>query len=112
MQNEVWEQVGNFLNSLRCENVGRKSYIQFSELKEADKLKKEAQEQYVIVVNKLQTDQRKSIEAYVEALQHQAFITEEQAYCQGYVDCIQLLAGVGLLENNPEIEKIVEKLKK
>ena len=112
MQNEVWEQVGNFLNSLRCENVGRKSYIQFSELKEADKLKKEAQKQYVIVVNKLQTDQRKSIEAYVEALQHQAFITEEQAYCQGYVDCIQLLAGVGLLENNPEIEKIVEKLKK
>ena len=112
MQNEVWEQVGNFLNSLRCENVGRKSYIQFSELKEADKLKKEAQEQYVIVVNKLQTDQRKSIEAYVEALKHQAFITEEQAYCQGYVDCIQLLAGVGLLENNPEIEKIVEKLKK
>ena len=112
MQNEVWEQVGNFLNSLRCENVGRQSYIQFSELKEADKLKKEAQEQYVIVVNKLQTDQRKSIEAYVEALQHQAFITEEQAYCQGYVDCIQLLAGVGLLENNPEIEKIVEKLKK
>ena len=89
MQNEVWEQVGNFLNSLRCENVGRKSYIQFSELKEADKLKKEAQEQYVIVVNKLQTDQRKSIEAYVEALEHQAFITEEQAYCQGYVDCIQ-----------------------
>lgn len=112
MQNEVWEQVGNFLNGLRCENVGRKSYVQFSELKEADKLKKEAQEQYVIVVNKLQTDQRKSIETYVEALKHQAFITEEQAYCQGYVDCIQLLAGVGLLENNPEIEKIVEKLKK
>ena len=48
----------------------------------------------------------------MEALQHQAFITEEQAYCQGYVDCIQLLAGVGLLENNPGIEKIVEKLKK
>jgi len=112
MQNEVWEQVGNFLNGLRCENVGRKSYVQFSELKEADKLKKEAQEQYVIVVNKLQTDQRKSSETYVEALKHQAFITEEQAYCQGYVDCIQLLAGVGLLENNPEIEKIVEKLKK
>ena len=112
MQNEVWEQVGNFLNGLRCENVGRKSYVQFSELKEADKLKKEAQEQYVIVVNKLQTDQRKSIETYVEALKHQAFITEEQAYCQGYVDCIQLLAGVGLLENNPERDKIVEKLKK
>ena len=48
----------------------------------------------------------------MEAWKHQAFITVEQAYCQGYVDCIKLLAGVGLLENNPEIEKIVEKLKK
>ena len=35
MQNDVWEKIGDFLNSLRCENVGRKSYIQFSELKEA-----------------------------------------------------------------------------
>ena len=46
-----------------------------------------------------------------EALQHLAFMAEEQAYCQGYVDCIQLLAGIGMLKENPEIEKIVEKLK-
>lgn len=90
----------------------RKSYIQFSELREADKLKKEAQKKYVTVVDKLQADQRKNIEVYVEALQHKAFMAEGQAYCQGYVDCIQLLAGVGLLEKNPEVEKIIEKIKK
>lgn len=112
MQNEVWEQIGNFLNSLRCENVERKSFIQFSELKNADKLKKEAQKKYVTALGKLQTDQRSNIEEYVEALQHKAFMVEEQAYCQGYVDCIQLLAGVGLLVKNPEIEKIIEKIKK
>lgn len=112
MQNEVWEQIGNFLNSLRCENVERKSYIQFLELREADKLKTEAQKKYVTAVDKLQVEQRKNIEAYVEALQHKAFMAEEQAYCQGYVDCIQLLAGVGLLEKNPEIEKIIEKIRK
>lgn len=112
MQNEVWEQIGDFLNSLRCENVERKSYIQFLELREADKLKKEAQKKYITAVDKLQVDQRKNIEVYVEALQHKAFMAEEQAYCQGYVDCIQLLAGVGLLEKNPEIEKIIEKIKK
>lgn len=109
MQNDVWEKIGDFLNSLRCENVGRKSYIQFSELKEAEKLKKEAQKKYVAAVSKLQADQRKNIEAYVEALQHKAFMSEEQAYCQGYIDCIQLLAGVGLLKKNPEIEKIIQK---
>lgn len=112
MQNEIWEQIGNFLNSLRCENVERKSYIQFSELKEADKLKKEAQKKYETAVAKLQVDQRRNIELYVEVLQHKAFMSEEQAYCQGYVDCIQLLAGMGLLEKNPEIEKIIEKIKK
>lgn len=112
MQNEVWEQIGNFLNSLRCENVERKSYIQFSELNEADKLKKEAQKKYETAVGKLQTDQRNNIEEYVETLQHKAFMAEEQAYCQGYVDCIQLLAGMGMLEKNPEIEKIIEKIKK
>ena len=55
MQNEVWEQIGNFLNSLRCENVERKSYIQFSELREADKLKKEAQKKYRGVCRSLAT---------------------------------------------------------
>ena len=41
MQNEIWDQIGNFLNSLRCENVERKSYIRFSELREAEKLNKQ-----------------------------------------------------------------------
>ncbi|RHJ92385.1 hypothetical protein DW022_15305 [Ruminococcus sp. AF37-6AT] len=111
MQNEIWDQIGNFLNSLRCENVERKSYIRFSELREAEKLNKEAQMKYAIEVNKLDAEHSKNIKGYVEALQHLAFMAEEQAYCQGYVDCIQLLAGIGMLKENPEIEKIVEKLK-
>lgn len=105
------DQIGNFLNSLRCENVERKSYIRFSELREAEKLNKEAQMKYAIEVNKLDAEHSKNIKGYVEALQHLAFMAEEQAYCQGYVDCIQLLAGIGMLKENPEIEKIVEKLK-
>ena len=32
----------------------------------------------------------------MEKLKHLAFVEEEQAYCQGYVDCIQLLAGLGV----------------
>lgn len=111
MQNEIWDQIGFFLNSLRCENVERESYIYFSELKEAEKVKIEAQKKYEIEVNKMDAEQSRNVEDYVEALRHLAFMVEEQAYCQGYVDCIQLLAGVGLLKENPEIKKIVEKLK-
>ena len=49
---------------------------------------------------------------YFEAVQHLAFMEEERAYCQGYVDCIQLLGGLGMLNSNPDIEMIVSKMKK
>ena len=31
---------------------------------------------------------------------------------RGYVDCIQLLGGLGILNSNPEIEMMVSKMKK
>ena len=31
----------------------------------------------------------------------ETFTAEEQAYCQGYADCIQLLARLGVLKNSP-----------
>jgi hypothetical protein len=34
-----------------------------------------------------------------------------RAYCQGYVDCIQLLAGLGILKQSPDIEKIINGMK-
>ena len=52
------------------------------------------------------------VEVYLEVVQHQAFMEEERAYCQGYVDCIQLLAGLGMLNSNPNIEQIIAKVKK
>lgn len=112
MQNEVWNKIGMFLNSLRCENVNRSSYIHLSEMKEAEQLKKAAYEEFVMRMEMLETDQRQVVENYIEVLQHRAFVAEKQAYCQGYVDCIQLLAGIGLLENNPDIEKLVGIIKK
>ena len=43
MRNEVWSEIGTFLNGLRCGNVKRESYIQLSEVAEAEEQKKEAQ---------------------------------------------------------------------
>ena len=34
MQNEVWSEIGAFLNDLRCGNVNRKTYLHFPELEE------------------------------------------------------------------------------
>lgn len=112
MQNEVWSEIGMFLNSVRCENVNRSSYIHFPEAKEAEQIKKAAYEKLVMRMDRLDTDQRQAIENYIEVLQHRAFVAEEQAYCQGYIDCIQLLAGLGILKKNPDIEKLIEIIKK
>ena len=40
MQNEVWSEIGAFLNDLRCGNVNRKTYLHFPELEEAEQLRK------------------------------------------------------------------------
>ena len=48
MQNEVWSEIGMFLNSLRCENVNRSSYIHLPEMKEAEQLKKAAYEEFAM----------------------------------------------------------------
>ena len=63
-------------------------------------------------MRKLNAEQRQQIENYLEAVQHLAFMEEERAYCQGYVDCSQLLGGLGILNSNPEIEMMVSKMKK
>ena len=99
MENEVWSEISAFLNNLRCGDVSRKSYLHFPELEETE-------------MRKLNAEQRQQIENYLEAVQHLAFMEEERAYCQGYVDCIQLLGGLGILNSNPEIEMMVSKMKK
>lgn len=112
MQNEVWSEIGAFLNDLRCGNVNRKTYLHFSELEEAEQLRKKEKVNFEVELKRLGAAQRKQVEVYLEVVQHQAFMEEERAYCQGYVDCIQLLAGLGMLNSNPNIEQIIAKVKK
>ena len=107
MQNEVWSEIGTFLNGLRCGNVKRESYIQLPELAEADEQKKVAQETFQMELDLMEAGKREC----VETLKHLSFVAEEQAYCQGYVDCIQLLAGLGMLKSSPDIKKLVERIK-
>ena len=110
MENEVWSEISAFLNNLRCGDVSRKSYLHFPELEEAEKIRKVKKANFETEMRKLNAEQRQQIENYLEAVQHLAFMEEERAYCQGYVDCIQLLGGLGILNSNPEIEMMVSKM--
>lgn len=111
MQNIVWEKIGSILNILRCEDVKRESYLHLPEADEAQRLRKEAETDYMAVLDAIPSDQKKPIETYIDSLNHQAFMEEQKAYCQGYVDCIQLLAGLGMLKKDPDIEALIEKIK-
>lgn len=88
MENEVWSEISAFLNNLRCGDVSRKSYLHFPELEEAEKIRKVKKANFETEMRKLNAEQRQQIENYLEAVQHLAFMEEERAYCQGYVDCI------------------------
>lgn len=111
MQNIVWEKIGSILNTLHCEDVKRESYLHLPEADEAQRLRKEAETDYIAVLDTIPSDQKKPIETYIDSLNHQAFMEEQKAYCQGYVDCIQLLAGLGILKKDPDIEALIEKIK-
>ena len=86
MENEVWSEISAFLNNLRCGDVSRKSYLHFPELEEAEKIRKVKKANFETEMRKLNAEQ--------------------------YVDCIQLLGGLGILNSNPEIEMMVSKMKK
>jgi hypothetical protein len=111
MQNVIWEKIGTILNMLHCEDVKRESYLHLPEADEALRLKKEAEKDYGAVLDTIAPEQRKLIETYIDSLNHQAFMEEQKAYCQGYVDCIQLLSGLGLLKSNPDVEGLIQKIK-
>lgn len=112
MQNEVWNEIGMFLNQLRCENINRISCVHLPEAEEAEQIKRRTQKEYERVRSKMGEQQKLLIENYVDALQQRAFVSEKQAYCQGYVDCIQLLAGMGMLPCNPEIKEFINTIQK
>lgn len=82
MQNEVWSEIGAFLNDLRCGNVNRKTYLHFPELEEAEQLRKKEKVNFEVELKRLGAAQRKQVEVYLEVVQHQAFMEEERAYCQ------------------------------
>ena len=61
MRNEVWSEIGTFLNGLRCGNVKRESYIQLSEVAEAEEQKKDIQVELDRVIQELK---RKDTDTY------------------------------------------------
>ena len=101
----------DFLNQLRCENINRESYIYFQELANIQLKKKMEKEKVNKLLDHISYEDREKLKQYGEILEEEAFVSEQRAYCQGYVDCIQLLAGLGLLKKSTDMEKIISEMK-
>ena len=106
--NRIWEQVAGFMQHLRCENLSEKSVVQMPEQKSVQKELEQVQARGEELLEQMPEKERGIIREWLERLEDNASIEAQQAYCQGYVDCILLLSGMGLLRPELTGEKILE----
>lgn len=111
MENQIWEKVALFLKELRCEDIKRSSIIHLDSCRNEKEYLKELKKVYDKEIVNLPKEQKKNIFDYMEQLQVVSFEEQQEAYCQGIMDCVQILVGLGLLEMNGKIAQAVEKLK-
>lgn len=110
MENEVWDKVINFLNQLRGEQRSRSSSVQLQGVSETEKKEELLHKECSGYMEKLSHKEQQKIEEWQEKLEELSHLREQQAYCQGYVDCIYLLSGLGLLKQDAQLDNFIEKV--
>ena len=63
------------------------------------------------LLKQMQEKERGIIQEWLEQLENNASVEAQQAYCQGYVDCILLFSGMGLLRPELMSEGILEHIR-
>lgn len=110
MQNKVWEQVGYFLNKLRCENVTRGTAVEVPGYRDTQQELEEIRETCEEIVRSLPEDQWQTLLEWMAKLEDMNSMEGQKAYCQGYVDCILLLSGLGLFRQEISPEELMKQI--
>lgn len=110
MKNEVWDKIAEFLKELRCENTERSSYINLPEYKSAVKEKGKQIERFEQILPELSKTQREIIDSYVTSAEKCAEEENQQAYMQGMVDILFLLAAIGWIPEAERLKDLIENL--
>ena len=110
MQNKVWEQVGCFLNKLRCENVTRDTAVEVPGYRDTQQELEEMRETCEEIVRSLPEDQWQTLLEWMAKLEDMNSMEGQNAYCQGYVDCILLLSGLGLFRQEISPEELIKQI--
>lgn len=111
MQNKVWEQVIEFLNRLRCENMSRDTAVRITEYEDVQKESEELREKCEEIIQQLPKEEQQMLLEWMEKLDDMLSLEGQKAYCQGYVDCILLLSGLGLFREDISTEKLMERMR-
>ena len=74
MQNKIWEQVGQFLNRLRCENVARDTAVEVPGYKEAQEEVEGLREKCEAVMQQLPQEQRQLLLEWMAKLEEGDFM--------------------------------------
>ncbi len=111
MENQVWVKVSLFLKELRCEDIKRNSIIHLESCQKEKKALKIFRQVWEKEQKNLSELQQRAICNYIEQMQAVSFEEQQEAYCQGVIDCVQILSGLGLLESDEKIKRAIEKLK-
>lgn len=100
---DIWAKIANFLGILNGENVNRKDYVTTPEYLAAKQRLQEAEDQWEEYLESLPEPDRERIEEYLDCMDEMISRSEQRAYVQGYVDCVQVLGKLGLLKENPDV---------
>ena len=81
MQNEIWGQVGQFLNRLRCENATRNTAVEVPGYRENQDEMEELREKCELMIQKLSKEQRQLILEWMAKLEDMNSLEGQRAYC-------------------------------
>ena len=112
MENEVWEKIVQFLNQLRGEQLSRASSVRMPELVEKQKQAEKIMEECKAVLESVPEAGRLLLIKWQEKEEEVSYLQEQKSYLQGYVDCIYLLSGLGLLKKDEFVDRFIEKVNK
>lgn len=112
MNNEVLEKMLQFLNQLRCEQRNRKSSVQIPGLKEKERETETLLSECEKSFEGVSVADKQKIEKWIEMKEELCYMQEQNAYCQGYVDCILILSGLGLLQPELSYDNFMDTLNK
>ena len=113
---QIWNQVAKFMQQLRGENLSKKSTPFLNNLSLYIKNAKNELEKIQAIgkerMKHMKETEQRITQKWIECLEDNASLEAQQAYCQGYIDCLFLLCGMGIIEKDSVANDIYEQLNK